>query len=60
MRALLVWQLHTGENSFVTRVWRMGLVSSLSDSVYRNATPVATRRAATRTAGAYLVTRHRL
>ena len=39
IRALLVSQSHTGEKSFVTRVCRIGLVSSLSDSVWRNATP---------------------
>ena len=56
IRALLVLHWQTGEKSFVTRVWRIGLVSSFSDSVWRKARPAATSRAATRAAGAYLAT----
>ena len=37
IRALLVLHWQTGEKSFVTVVWRIGLVSSFSDSVWRNA-----------------------
>jgi len=54
--ALLESHLQTGEKVFVTRVCRIGLVSSLSDSVCRKAKPVAASSAATRAAGAYLAT----